>query len=265
MRRLGWGLVAVALVIVGLQVLRPEVSSASARTTQRVPTRVSLFGDSLVYQARSAFVARMTERAPGDLVVSAHPGTAICDARPAILEDLLRRRPEVLVLEFSGNSFTDCMRDTAGVPLPVGSTRWRDRYLDGLRDILAVANVTDTAVLWATAPPVRHFTDPENYPRLLAAAARKLAATHRRLRVVDTGAALTSGGKSLESTLPCRPDERAFCVDGRIPVRAADGLHFDCHGTVDWIGGCFGYSAGGRRFGEAIADAAITGLRPVSS
>jgi hypothetical protein len=264
MRRLGWGLVAVALVLIGARV--PDAHAASsARTRGRtvesgaVPTRVSLFGDSLSYQSRIGFETRMERRAPGDLSISARPGAALCDDRSAIFEDLLRRRPEVLVLEYSGNSFTPCMDDASGAPLVIGSAGWRDRYLDDLRAVMSVASVTDTKVLWATAPPVHHLAAPENYPRGLASVARKYAATHHRLRVVDTGDALESTGHSYTPTLPCRADERTFCVDGRIGVRAADGLHFDCVGRVDGLGGCIGYTAGGRRFGEAMADAAIAG------
>lgn len=163
----------------------------------------------------------------------------------------------MLVLEYSGNSFTPCMRDAAATPLVIGSAEWRDRYLDDLRAVMTVASVTDTKVLWATAPPVHHLASPENYPRGLATAARKLSTTHHRLVVVDTGDALVSSEHTFAPTLPCRADERAFCVDGRIPVRAADGLHFDCVGSLDAFGGCIGYTAGGRRFGEAMADAAI--------
>jgi len=258
MRRLGWGLVAVALVLIGARV--PDAHAASRGTKGApafVPTRVSLFGDSLSYQSKVGFTARLERRAPGDLNVSARPGAALCDDRSTILEDLLRRRPQVLVLEYTGNSFTGCMRDAAGTLLAIGSTEWRDRYVDDLRAVMTVASVTDTKVLWATAPPVHHLAAPENYPRQLAVAARKLSMTHHRLQVVDTGNALESNEHTFTSTLPCRADEHAFCVDGRIPVRAADGLHFDCVGTIDAYGGCIGYTAGGRRFGEAMADAAI--------
>jgi hypothetical protein len=264
MRRLGLGLVAVALVVIGVRVPDAHAASPSARRARGgatsaafVPTRVSLFGDSLSYQSKAAFTTRMERRAPGDLNISARPGAAMCDDRSAILEDLLRRRPQVLVLEYSGNSFTGCMRDAAGALLVIGSTTWRDRYVDDLRAVMTVASVTDTKVLWATAPPVHHLAAPENYPRELAAAARKFSATHHRLEVVDTGDALESTEHTFAPTLPCRADERTFCVDGRIKVRAADGLHFDCVGSIDVYGGCIGYTAGGRRFGEAMADAAI--------
>jgi hypothetical protein len=212
----------------------------------------------LAHQARPAFVAALTRRGLEDRVVSTRPGAALCDDRPAILGDLLRRRPQVLVLEYSGNSFTGCMRDGSGNPRAIASASWRHRYVDDLRAVLTVAAITNTEVVWATAPPVRHPPDPGDYPRLLAEAARDVASSARRLQVVDTGASLTTDKRSFVRSLPCHSDEGAFCVGGRIPIRAADGLHFDCHGTVTMTAGCDGYSAGGRRFGEALADAALT-------
>lgn len=264
MRRLG--LVALALVLIGVRVLNPSAAPAAvsavrhdgakAKPLHRLPTRVSLFGDSLAYQSRAAFAARMARSAPGDLSVSTYPMTALCDYREAIASDLLRRRPQVLVLEFSGNSFTPCMLDDAEHLLVIGSNQWRDRYVADLQAVLSVARVTETTVLWATAPPEHHPPAPDDYPRELAVAVRAVASTNHRLRVADTGAAVAGTGRSFSRSLPCRPHE-GFCHDGRIVARADDGLHFDCHGLPDVLMGCAGYSAGARRFGEAMADAAI--------
>jgi hypothetical protein len=211
----------------------------------------------LAHQARPALVGALDRRGVTDRVVSTRPGAALCDDRGAILGDLMRRRPQVLVLEYSGNSFTGCMRDASGNLRAIASAAWRYRYIDDLRAVLTVAAVTNTSVVWATAPPVRHPPDPDDYPRLLAAAAREVATSARHLHVVDTGVSLTADKRSFVRSLPCFSDERWFCVGGRIPIRAADGLHFDCHGTVNITAGCDGYSAGGRRFGEALADAAL--------
>ncbi len=269
MRRLAWGLVAVALVAVvglaGIEAAGAPPATAAVRTDPAPLTRVSLYGDSLAFQARSTFVAALDRDVPGDQIVSTRPGAALCDDRDNILADLLWRRPQVLVLEYSGNSYTGCMRRKDGELLRIGSPAWRNRYLDDLRTVVKVARATKTSVVWATAPPVHHAPDPVNYPRRLTAAVRKIASSHHDLRIADTGTALTTDHRSFSRTLPCRSDERAFCVDRRIPSRAADGLHFDCHGTVNAMGECEGYSAGGRRFGEALAAAALADAPRVSS
>lgn len=81
MRRLGGGLVAVALVLIGARVPDAHAASPSARARSHsvarsvdvasgfVPTRAALFGDSLSYQAKVGFTARMERRAPGDLSI----------------------------------------------------------------------------------------------------------------------------------------------------------------------------------------------------
>jgi hypothetical protein len=267
MRRLGTGLFALALIVMGAHLVGApwaaaatghDAAKSNAKPVHRLPTRVSLYGDSLAYESRAAFAARMGHSAPGDLTVSTYPMTAPCDYRNQIASDLVRRRPQVVVLEFSGNSATPCMLDATGRLLAIGSTPWRQRYIDDLRAVLDVARVTDTTVIWATAPPVHHPPAPDDYPRRIAAAVRGVAATNHRLRVVDTGAAVAGAGRAFTRSEPCRPHE-GFCHDGRIVVRADDGLHFDCHGTPDALLGCTGYSAGARRFGDAMADAAIAG------
>ena len=70
---------------------------------------------------------------------------------------------------------------------------------------------------------------------------------------VDAGESVLANGMYTD-TLPCLPDEGRLqgCVNGRIRVSAPDGVHFANDGS--------GYSAGGRRFADAI-DEAVTGLR----
>lgn len=272
MRRLGSGLVAAALVVafVGIRVADAESAPAARRSPRPVAgadrherrpavTSVAVFGDSLTYQARPTLEARLGALATDHLTLSTRPGAALCDDRAAIVDELLSRRPEVLVLEYSGNSYTDCMRGADGSMLRIGSAAWRDRYLGDLRIVLNVAALTETSVRWTTAPAVRHAPDPDDYPARLAAAVEAVATERRGIRVVDTGGALSARRHEFDRTLPCGPAEQAFCEDGRITVRADDGLHFDCYGFVDPLGGCIGYSAGAHRFGDAIADAALAG------
>ena len=115
-----------------------------------------------------------------------------------------------------------------------------------------MAASTGTEVVWATAPPVEHPGSPPDYPAQIATVAREVADRASHVRVADTGLAL-AGRDGYASSLPCRPDEAARCEHDRIVVRDADGLHFDCIGTIDVLGGCVGYSSGARRYGDALA------------
>jgi hypothetical protein len=64
-------------------------------------------------------------------------------------------------------------------------------------------------------------------------------------RFVAAGQAVHENG-AYTDTLPCLPDEGPArgCVNGRIAVRAADGVHFAASAP--------GYSSGARRFADAI-------------
>jgi hypothetical protein len=266
MRRVSRRFVAPVLALavgLALGIAGPAAASARARPAARqvAPVEVSVFGDSLAHEAKGALALELAPHVGADPTLQTYPGTALCDFRRAIKSDLARRHPDVLVLEFSGNSGTPCMAEGGGDLLPVGSDRWRRRYLDDLRVVLGVARRTGTRVVWAAAPPLSPERFPSNYPRGLAVAIRRLSRDHGRLRVVDAGTALADAGGGYAATLPCRPDEAAYCRDGRVVVRSDDGLHFDCHGVPGEMGECIGYSAGARRFGEAIAAAAV----PLSS
>ena len=266
MRRFLLGCALLALVAVGAQIVDAQASVTTRRPVRpsvdlSPPTRVALYGDSLASESRAAFAARMIERSPSaagdEVTVSTFPGTALCDYRAEIVADLTTRRPQVIVLEFSGNSLTECMRNERGANLRIGSDGWRDRYLDDLHAIVKVANATDTTVVWGTAPPVDTPGSPTDYPRRITGAVRALAERTPNLEVADTGAALTTDGHSYRPTLPCRSDEREICTDGHVVVRSDDRLHFDCHGALAVRTTCDGYSAGARRYGEALADAAL--------
>jgi hypothetical protein len=232
--------------------VRPTVPMSTA------PDRVALFGDSLAHEARGAVALALAGRTLLTPRLTTYPATALCDFRRTIAAELLARRPDVLVLEFSGNSATPCMAGDGGRLLTIGSPSWQARYLDDLQAVVVLAGQTGTDVVWATAPPLSPERFPTNYPRKLAASIRALARDQDHLLVVDTGAAVAADGREFAATLPCRPDEAPYCRDGRVVVRSFDGIHFDCHGRHDDTGTCVGYSAGGRRFGEAIAHAALT-------
>ena len=75
-----------------------------------------------------------------------------------------------------------------------------------------------------------------------------------RVRFVDAGQAVLDRGR-FTATLPCLPSEGAGdgCVDGRIPVRALDGLHLCPMRTSLGDNRCPVYSSGAARFGLAMA------------
>jgi len=221
------GLVVVAIVAALATFAWFASSSSSSRSTTR-PTSsrsrgpVLVYGDSLIEQA-SPYL-RSTDQ------VRAFGGTALCDwvdkmARAATVE-----QPSVMVVEFVGNDLTPCMQ---GYQTP---DLIRAKYE---ADMARLKRRVDAPILWVGAPAFR-----DRAPTTLG-----LYSSERGF--VDAGEAVLNDG-TYTDTLPCLADEGWIqgCVNGRIRVRASDGVHFATSGS--------GYSAGGRRFADAIDKAIRT-------
>ena len=199
-------------------------SSSSTPTARPAPSKsrgpVLVYGDSLIEQATPYLQSTDQVRAFG--------GTALCDwvdkmARAANVE-----QPSMMVVEFVGNDLTPCMQ---GYQTP---DQVRAKYE---ADMARLKQLVDAPILWVGPPAFRDR----------APAALGLYSSEQRF--VDAGDAVLADG-AYTDTLPCLADEGQIqgCVNGRIRVRASDGTHFATSGS--------GYSAGGRRFADAI-DSAI--------
>ncbi len=202
-------------------------SSSSMSTGRPTPSKsrgpVLVYGDSLIEQATPYLQSSDQIRAFG--------GTALCDwvdkmARAATVE-----QPSMMVVEFVGNDLTPCMQ---GYQTP---DQVRAKYE---ADMARLKQLVNAPILWVGPPAFRDR----------APAALGLYSSEQRF--VDAGDAVLADG-AYTDTLPCLADEGQIqgCVNGRIRVRASDGAHFATSGS--------GYSAGGRRFADAI-DSAIRKL-----
>jgi hypothetical protein len=200
-------------------------SSTPARSTaSRSRGPVLIYGDSLIEQATPYL--RSTDQ------IRAFGGTALCDWVDKMAQAAAVEQPSVMVVEFVGNDVTPCMQ---GYETP---DQVRAKYE---ADMARLKQLVDSPILWVGPPPFRDQ----------APAALGLYSSEPRF--VDAGEAVLADG-AYTDTLPCLADEGWMqgCVNGRIRVRASDGAHFAMSGS--------GYSAGGRRFADAI-DEAVTSLR----
>src|SRR5215471_4150731 len=199
-----------------------SVKASPAGSRPRGP--VVMYGDSLLVQAMPYL--RSTDE------VRAYGGTALCDWVDKIARAAAVEQPSVLVLEFVGNDLTPCMQ---GYTTP---DQVRAKYE---ADMARLKRRVDAPILWVGPPKFRDR----------APAALGLYSSEPRF--VDAGESVLANG-AYTDTLPCLPDEGWVqgCVNGQIRVRAFDGAHFAKSGS--------GYSAGGRRFADAI-DEAIAGVR----
>ena len=218
----------VLTIVVALAAFAWFASSSSSTSTERpTPSKsrgpVLVYGDSLIEQA-SPYL-RSTDQ------VRAFGGTALCDWVDKMAHAANVEQPSVMVVEFVGNDLTPCMQ---GYQTP---EQVRGKYE---ADMARLKQLVDAPILWVGAPAFR-----DRAPTTLG-----LYSSEQRF--VDAGEAVLADG-AYTDTLPCLADEGQIqgCVNGRIRVRASDGTHFATSGS--------GYSAGGRRFADAI-DSAIRKL-----
>jgi len=218
--------------------------------------RVILYGDSLAFEARDAFALTLQRGDDIEVVDRTFGGTAICDRLDRMRQDLHDLQPVAVVLEFAGNNVTRCMQGPDG---PLTGVALAQKYRDDARAATAIFAGAGVRVYWMGAPPiaaaqsgdfdlVRHVYEAE--PGSVAPATPPFGTVEH----VDAGGAVVEGGR-FTAALPCLPSESAAegCVDGRIPVRALDGVHFCPVRTGPGTDHCPVYSSGAVRFGLAMA------------
>jgi hypothetical protein len=243
-------LIAIAAIVALLSAA--AVVSAVASPTRRV----ILYGDSLAFESRDFFSYAMQSGTDVEVVDRTFGGTAICDRLDQMRDDLHDLQPTAVVLEFVGNNVTNCMRGPNG---PLTGDALVQKYRQDARIATSIFAGAGVRVYWMGAPAVSGplAGDFERVRRAYEAEPRRLTfATPplRRVEYVDAGQAVLDHGRFTD-TLPCLPTEGAAegCVDGRIQVRAADGIHFCLVRTPRDANRCPAYPAGAARFGIAMA------------
>lgn len=114
------------------------------------PPVIMVFGDSLVTESDGGI--RLLFGDAYDVRVSAFGGSALCDFAAQIVEEARTVRPRMVVLAFSGNAFTPCMRPPPGTAN--NATWWAQKYETDLNDVinrLGAMGVSSTVV---GAPPM---------------------------------------------------------------------------------------------------------------
>ena len=259
-----WILIGVTLA----PAARPATAAAQAgRATSVVQVaaeplavrRVVLYGDSLAAQSQEFFVAKLARAGITRVTTRTFGGTAICDWLGQMRADARASHPDAVVVEFSGNAFTPCMKALDGRPL--SGAAFFEKYAADAAAVLDIFTPRHSIVLFAGAPISRgaeRSGDPTT--AILHAMYAAVARSSPYGRYTDAGASVLSGGRWTE-TLPCLPEEP--CTGGRdgngTPVnvvRAPDGGHF-CPGAPAAVRGvtaaCPLWDSGAWRFGNATA------------
>jgi hypothetical protein len=176
-------------------------------------------------------------------------GTAICDRLPGMPADAATFAPQVVLVQFSGNSRTPCM---AGYP--AGTPEYFAKYQSDAEQAIAIFHATGAHVYLVGAPPAATAAGSQNLTQINQIYA-SLAATNPGVSYVDAGRAVTRDG-AFTWTLPCLPFEPCR-ADGTNIVRAPDGLHFCPTGYASGtaFGRCAVYSSGATRYAFAMLGA----------
>src|SRR6185312_4347463 len=81
------------------------------------PSRVYLFGDSLVFQATPAWKGLLQHHGGYRVEASSLAGTATCDWFRNIAKARDDFHPQIVAMSFSGNALGACMKHPDGTPL----------------------------------------------------------------------------------------------------------------------------------------------------
>jgi hypothetical protein len=241
-------------------------STAAAAKVPAVRGTVIVYGDSLTSQSRYQIKARIADRRPGwRVVIQAQGGSAICDWLPFMKKDKALD-PRVVVMQFSGNIQTSCIRERVSTE---GSS-WERSYAD---DAAAAARMwVDRGARVVIMGNPMPYTTPTltRGPHPLDAVYQSIARSEKRVTFSDQPERAVAVPDPADRarfvfpfTMPCLPAEVSLteCSRGHIQVRDPGGGHF-CP-VVDPDGlACPTYSSGIVRFGDAVADAAVTRMAP---
>jgi hypothetical protein len=228
--------------------------------------RVVLYGDSLGWESETPFVFALGAAGLHQVTTRTFGGTAICDWFDQMRTDATTIHPDTVVIEFSGNALTPCMKDGAGARL--AGDAYFAKYTADTEAVLGIFHtVGATVYLVGTPIGLRAAWTHDPSAGRLNAIYVALAATTPSTGYIDAGAAVLDHG-SWTHTLPCLPTEP--CTGGRDAtgtpvnvVRAPDGGHF-CptgHPAVRGITqACRTWSSGAWRFGAAMAAPVVADL-----
>jgi hypothetical protein len=257
--RHGLVLVCTLSIVAAAPAARP--SAAGARSLQ--DRRVVLYGDSLAWESQNFFVAALAGAGISKVTTRTFGGTAICDWLAQMRRDAAGLRPEAVVVEFSGNALTPCMRAPDGRVL--SGAAYFHKYAADAAMVLHIFTPGHTRVFFAGAPISRSAArshDPTT--DILHATYAALAKSTPFGRYIDAGASVLLRGHWTE-TLPClttEPCTGGLDAEGKPVnvVRAPDGAHF-CPGAPAAVHGvttaCAVWSSGAWRFGNAMAASVI--------
>jgi hypothetical protein len=163
-----------------------------------------LYGDSLAAESQASFVAALASAGITN-TGRTFGGTAICDWFSQMRHDAAGMHPDAVVVEFSGNALTPCMRAANGTALSV--TAYFHKYGADAAEVLEIFTPGHTSVFFTGAPISRNDQRAHNpTTAVLHAMYATLAKSTPYGHYTDAGAMVLHDGRWTQ-TLPCLPTE----------------------------------------------------------
>ncbi len=189
----------------------------------------------------------------------AYGGIAPCDAEQWLADDVLQEHPSIVVLAFSGNSLTDCMRDERSELL--SGDGLVAKYRDDLERSVSLATQADVPVVLASPPASENRAG--SWERLDAMYRDLAAARAPHVQYTNAGTDIAPAG-TFSANQRCLPFDvrisNGGCANDEtgVSVRAADGVHFCAapKGSISSAVSCGEYSSGALRYAIALMSAA---------
>ena len=177
-----------------------------------------------------------------------------------LADDLLQQHPSIVVLAFSGNSLTDCMRDERSELL--SGDGLVAKYRDDLERSVSLATQADVPVVLGVTTGIRRTTPAAGSGSTrCTATSPPPAAPH--VQYTNAGTDIAPAG-TFSANQRCLPFEvrisNGGCANNEtgVSVRAADGVHFCAASERHDLErpSCREYSSGALRYAIALMSAA---------
>ena len=226
--------------------------------------RIYYYGDSIGAESFGYFDQTMSRKTTWNSVDRTIPGSSPCDWYSRLSADMKIGVPRVIVIEAFGNNISSCQL-RSGRRAPSDTQAYWQQYQSDLDNLVSRAPSNLPIWLSPAAAARNDLLSGSSHEAKMLQVMQVVAASHSNLHVIRAGLAVDGPGGTYAYSASCLSLEPCSNQPGigQNILHAHDGLHF-CpaiyNATIDLLRHCPVYASGAYRFGNAQAQAVISGL-----